>query len=149
MNLKKIMPPTWLLIAIVVMLAFHFLFPVKLVIPRFWNLLGLIPIVLGVAINLSADRAFQQAKTTVKPFQESSELITNGVFRISRNPMCLGFVLILIGIAIFLRSFTPYLIIILFAILIDRIYIRVEEGMLAEKFGTEWQAYKAKTRRWV
>lgn len=149
MNIKKIMPPTWLLIAIVIMLVFHFLFPVKLVIPRFWNLLGLIPMFLGVAINLSADKAFHQVKTTVKPFEESSALITNGVFQISRNPMYLGFVLILIGVAMLLRSLAPYLVIIAFIILIDRTYIRAEEHMLAEKFSAAWDGYKSKTRRWL
>lgn len=143
------MPTTWLLIAIMVMLPLHFLFPVMLMIPRLWNLFGLIPVFLGVAMNLSADRIFHQVQTTVKPFEESSVLITNGIFRISRNPMYLGFVLILIGIAIFLRSLTPYLVIFAFTILIYRIYIRIEERMLAEKFGVTWEAYKAKTRRWL
>lgn len=149
MKIKKIMPTTWLLITIVVMLTFHFLFPVTLMIPRLWNLLGLIPMSLGVAINLSADKAFHQARTTVKPFQESSSLVTNGVFRISRNPMYLGFVLTLIGIAVLVRSLSPYLVVFAFAILIDRIYIRAEEYMLAEKFGATWEAYNAKTRRWL
>ena len=118
-------------------------------IPGLWNLLGLIPTFLGVAINLSADKAFHQARTTVKPFQESTSLVTNGVFRISRNPMYLGFVLILIGIAMLVRSLSPYLVVFVFAIFIDKIYIRTEEYMLTEKFGSKWQAYKAKTRRWL
>ena len=63
--------------------------------------------------------------------------------------MYLGMALILTGIALLLRSLSPFLIIILFAILIDRTYIKVEERMLAEKFGTRWEAYKAKTRRWL
>ena len=63
--------------------------------------------------------------------------------------MYLGMVLILIGIGVLLKSLSPFLVITLFAILIDRIYIRVEEQMLAETFGAKWQAYKAKTRRWL
>ena len=149
MKIKKIMPPTWLLIAIVAMLTLHFLIPAALIIPRLWNLLGLIPIFLGVAINMNADKAFHQVNTTVKPFEESSSLVTRGVFRISRNPMYLGFVLILIGISIFLRSITSYLVIIAFAILIDRIYITVEEQMLSEQFGVAWEVYKNKVRRWL
>lgn len=50
-----------------------------------------------------------QAGTTVKPFQESTALITDGVFRLSRNPMYLGFVLVLTGIATLLGSLTPWL----------------------------------------
>jgi protein-S-isoprenylcysteine O-methyltransferase Ste14 len=145
----KIMPTTYLLIAIVAMIALHFLFPATRIVPPIWNLLGIIPIALGVIFYLIADKAFHRANTTVKPFEESSALVTSGAFRITRNPMYLGFVLILIGIAVLMRSLTPYFVIIAFAILIDRIYITVEERMLAEKFGSDWIAYKEKTRRWL
>jgi protein-S-isoprenylcysteine O-methyltransferase Ste14 len=63
--------------------------------------------------------------------------------------MYLGFVLILIGIAVLIRLLTPYVIILVFAILMDRMYIRTEERMLAEEFGTEWQDYRRSTRRWL
>lgn len=149
MKAKKIMPTTYLLIAIVAMITLHFLFPAMRIVPPIWNLLGIIPIALGVIINLIADKAFHRANTAVKPFEESSALVTSGAFRITRNPMYLGFVLILIGIAVLMRSLTPYLVIIAFAILIDRMYITVEERMLAEKFGPDWIAYKEKTRRWL
>jgi protein-S-isoprenylcysteine O-methyltransferase Ste14 len=132
----------------IAMLALHFLFPVAWIVPPLWNLFGLIFLVAGVIINLIADKAFHQAGTTVKPFEESSMLVTDGVFQISRNPMYLGFVLILAGIAILLRSLSPYLIVFAFVFLIDQTYIRVEEGMLAEKFGSSWEQYKSKTRRW-
>ncbi len=149
MNDTKIMPTTYLLIALVLLVALHFVFPLMLIIPPLWNLLGLIPLALGVILNLAADRAFHQVHTTVKPFAESSTLVTDGVFKISRNPMYLGFVLILIGIAVLLRSLTPYLVVLAYAILMDRLFITVEEGMLAKKFGAQWQTYKESTRRWL
>ena len=149
MKVQKIMPTTYLLIAMLVLFAIHFLFPGKVIIPPLWNLLGIIPLGIGVAINLAADSAFHKTGTTVKPFQESSALLTSGAFRISRNPMYLGFVLILVGVAILLRSSTPYLVIIAFAIFIDRVFITVEESMLAQKFGSSWVEYKQKTRRWM
>jgi protein-S-isoprenylcysteine O-methyltransferase Ste14 len=119
------------------------------IIPPPWNLLGLVPLALGVIVNLVADKAFHKANTTVKPFEESSALITHGVFRASRNPMYLGFVLVLIGTAVLMRSLTPYVVVPAFAILIDRMYITVEERMLAEKFGAEWERYRQSTRRWL
>ena len=143
------MPTTYLLIAIVVLIALHFLFPGIRIIPPLWNLLGVIPLTLGVTINLVADKAFHKAHTTVKPFEESSVLITNSAFRISRNPMYLGFVLILIGIALLVGTLTPYVVVLAFAILMDRMYIIVEERMLAAKFGAEWEEYKQRTRRWL
>ena len=149
MKSKKIMPPTWLLIAIIAMLILHFLLPIAKIIPTIWNFTGFVFLVSGITLNLIADRAFQRIGTTVKPYQESSNLVTSGVFKFSRNPMYLGMVLILIGIAVLLRTLSPLLVVIPFASLIDQIYIRVEEQMLIKKFGTAWEGYKSKTRRWL
>jgi protein-S-isoprenylcysteine O-methyltransferase Ste14 len=149
MNAKKIMPTTYLLIAIVAMAALHFLFPAMKIVPPPWNLLGIIPLALGITLNLVADNAFRRANTTVKPFEKSSALITTGAFRLSRHPMYLGFVLILIGIAVLMGSLTPYIVVLAFAVLIDRWFIGTEEAMLAETFGVEWEKYKRTTRRWL
>jgi len=146
---KGLLPTHYLLISILAMVALRFLFPVMKIILSPWHLFGIVPLVLGVAINIIADKAFHEANTAVKPFEESTVLITNGVFRVSRNPMYLGFVLILIGIAILVRALTPYVIIPIFAVLMDKIFIEVEERMLAEQFGVEWLQYEEKTRRWI
>ena len=68
------------------------------------------PFTAGIVLNIVADRAFKQRKTTVKPFQESASLVTSGVYRLSRHPMYLGFVLILLSMAIFAGSLTPMLV---------------------------------------
>ena len=61
--------------------------------------------------------------------------------------MYLGFVCILLGTAILVGSFSPYLIVVIFAILMDRVFIHIEEKMRERNFGKEWQDYKNKTRR--
>jgi protein-S-isoprenylcysteine O-methyltransferase Ste14 len=127
MQSKKILPPTYVLIAIVIMVVLHLLFPVTVIIALPWNVIGLLPLLLGIGINLMADNALRKTKTTVKPFEESSALVTSGVYRISRHPMYFGFVLILIGVAIIMGSLTPFLVIPVFAILIDSVFIRVED----------------------
>jgi protein-S-isoprenylcysteine O-methyltransferase Ste14 len=149
MKERKVLPPTYLFVAIVIMVVLHFLLPGVKIIAYPWNLLGIIPLVLGIAMNLIADRAFKKVGTTVKPYEESTTLITEGVFLVSRHPMYVGFVLILLGIAIFMGSLTPYAIIIIFAILMDKMFIRVEEKMLEETFGEVWLEYKKKVRRWI
>jgi protein-S-isoprenylcysteine O-methyltransferase Ste14 len=147
--MRKILPITYLLIAIVAMAALHLLVPVIQAIPIPWNISGIVPIAGGVVVNLIADSAFRQVKTTVKPFAESTALVTSGAFRISRNPMYLGFVLILLGIAIILGSLAPFVVIPIFAVLMDRIFIQVEESMLGDKFGQAWLDYTANVRRWI
>ena len=147
--MKKILPPTFLWIAIGLLAVLHFVIPVKKIVPFPWNLLGILPLALGVVINILADQAFHKAGTTVKPFIESKSLITDGVFRISRNPMYLGFVLILIGIAILMGSIVPFLVVPVFGILMDQVFIQVEERMLEEKFQQTWLEYKHQVRRWI
>jgi protein-S-isoprenylcysteine O-methyltransferase Ste14 len=63
--------------------------------------------------------------------------------------MYLGFVLVLIGIAALLGSLTPWIIVPLFAILMDQVFISVEERMLQAKFGQAWSEYTAQVRRWI
>jgi protein-S-isoprenylcysteine O-methyltransferase Ste14 len=149
MKNKTILPPTYLFAAIVLMVVLHFLFPGAKIIAFPWNLLGIIPAALGIGMNLITDKAFKKVGTTVKPYKESTTLITNGMFRVSRHPMYLGFVLILIGIAVFMGSVTPYAVIIVLAILLDVIFIRAEERLLEGTFGEAWVEYKQRVRRWV
>lgn len=127
----------------------HFVWPISKFIYFPWNLTGLVPIAIGSLLNLIADKSFKEKKTTVKPFEESTHLITNGVFKISRNPMYLGMGLILLGISISLGSLTPYLVVLIFIFLMDVGFIRAEEAMLEEKFEKEWIEYKKTVRRWL
>jgi protein-S-isoprenylcysteine O-methyltransferase Ste14 len=149
MSKRKPLPPTYLISSIIAMLVLNFVFPVSRVIRFPWNLLGIVPLAIGIIVNLVADKAFKKTDTTVKPFEDSTTLITTGVFRISRHPMYVGMVLILIGIAVLMGSLTPYSVIFVFVVLMEIVFIRVEERMLEEKFGGAWSAYKGKVRRWI
>ena len=149
MKKKPVMPPTYLFIAIVIMVALHFSFPAAIIIRIPWNLVGMIPLAAGVILNLVADKDFKQHRTTVKPFEESTVLLTSGVYRLSRNPMYLGFELILIGVALLLGSLTPLAVVLLFPLLMEARFIRAEERMLDRQFGRSWSAYQEEVRRWI
>ena len=116
------------------------------IVPDGWLLIALVA---GVAITLPADRAFGRADTTTDPSESSSTLITDGVYRFTRNPMYLGFVLVLIGVVVLLRSLTPWAVVAAYVVLLDRAFVRVEEQMLARDFGEQWQAYVPRTQRWL
>ncbi len=131
------------------MAVLHFVFPAAKVIAFPFNLLGIVPLTVGMVLNLMANGVFKKLGTTIKPFGESAALVTSGVFRISRHPMYLGMVLILFGIAVLMGSLMPYAVIPVFAVLMDVVFIRVEEIMLEEKFGEAWLEYKENVRRWI
>jgi len=148
MRPQKVMPTTYLLASILAMIALHLLIPLRKIVPSPWHLLGLLPLGLGVALNLLADRAFHTAGTTVKPLEQPTALIRDGVFRFTRNPMYLGFALVLLGIACLLRSATPFIVIPIFGVLMDRLFIPAEETNLKRSFGDAWTQYRARVRRW-
>ena len=145
----KILPPTGLLIAILLALGLHFVVPTALIVPGAWRLLGILPVILGVVISYAAEKQFHQAGTTVQPFKESSQLVTQGLYRFSRNPMYLGMALVLLGVALLLCSLISFLVVIIFAGWIHFQFIRYEEQMLAPQFGQDWLEYKESVRRWI
>lgn len=149
MKLRELMPTTWLLIGLIAEALLHFIVPGVRMVAAPWVLLGLVPIAIGIWINLAADKAFHVVSTTVKPFESSSALVRDGVFGVTRHPMYLGFALILLGEALLFGSLTPFVVVVAFVIMMDRMYIVKEEGMLAEDFGDVWTSYAAKTRRWL
>lgn len=78
----------------------HLLWPIYRYLHFPLSLVGLVPIALGAFLNVVADRQFKRHETTVKPFEDSSALITVFPFSISRNPMYLGLTLVLLGVAL-------------------------------------------------
>jgi len=142
-------PPKLLLYAIGAMAVLALLLPGPAVGHPAFRLLGLIPLGAGIALNLLADRAFRLEGTTVKPLLPSTALVTDGVFRLTRNPMYLGLVLLLVGLWLALGALTPGLIVVLFAVLIDRYFIEPEEEKLFGTFGHAYRTYQDRVRRWI
>jgi len=147
--MKKPLPPTYFLGAIVLAVILHFLLPLRQLLAFPWRLLGLVPLVIGIVLNLLADRALKQHDTTVKPFEESNALVTGGVFRLTRNPMYLGMTLILLGIAMLLGSATPFAVVPIAGVLFDRVFISPEERMLEDTFGDQFRECRKRVRRWI
>ena len=149
MSNGRILPPMYLFTSLACMVLLQFFLPVYQLISYPWNAIGIIPLMLGMTLNISADRAFKKIGTTVKPFEVSTTLVTSGVFRYSRNPMYLGMVMILTGVAFLLGALSPFIIIPIFAITMDRVFIVSEENMLDQRFDGKWQQYKENVRRWI
>jgi protein-S-isoprenylcysteine O-methyltransferase Ste14 len=148
-DIKRMMPPTLFYLCIIAMALLAWLWPVTSLIRFPFNMLGVVPLVLGLGASIWGSEKFSRVGTTIKTFDEPDRLVTDGLFRISRNPMYLGFALALAGIWILLGTLSPLLGVIVFVLVSDRWYIPFEERMLSARFGWEFEAYKAMTRRWV
>lgn len=146
---RILLPPVWVLLGGLGMLALHHGFPAAPVVPEPWNWLGLAPLAIGLALALSAARLFRRAATPIEPWETPSALVAVGPYRFTRNPMYLGLALSLLGLAIWLGTLTPFLVVPLFAWVITVRFIRREEQRLETRFGDQYRAYKARVRRWI
>jgi protein-S-isoprenylcysteine O-methyltransferase Ste14 len=114
-----------------------------------WRWLGGALIVLGVIFIAVPAWQFGTRGTTIKPFQESSALVVDGLFSISRNPIYLGMVMITAGTWVGLGSASPLVVVIGFFFILTELFIKQEERMLERQFDSEYRQYKERVRRWV
>jgi protein-S-isoprenylcysteine O-methyltransferase Ste14 len=137
------------LICLILMVLLRRLWPVRLIIGYPLNLLGLGPLILGLAIGMSAVVKFLKERTNIHPFKKPDKLVTDGVYRYGRNPMYLGLALILAGSWILLGAVSPLAGVLIFVAISDRYYIPPEEQMLGERFGESYENYRRAVRRWL
>jgi len=114
-----------------------------------WRLAGLLPLTLGLVLVLVGDRAFKRAETPICPGARVTALVTRGVYRLSRNPMYLGMVLIAVGFAVLLGAWSALVVPWALALVLDRRFVRAEERRLAEQFGAHYEEYRRRVRRWI
>lgn len=145
----RILPPALTLLLLVAMVAARFAAPGPILLPVPWNGAGLAPLVLGLWLLVAGSGIFRRVRTNINTFRDPDVLVTEGVFRISRNPMYLGFTLLLLGAALLLGTATPLAGPILFALVADLWYIRFEERAMRRRFGAAYEAYARKVRRWI
>ena len=108
--------------------------------------LSILLVIIGLACALPSFRLFSRHKTTISPFtpSETAVLLTEGMYRYSRNPMYLGFLLLLISSTIWFGSWLGILISVIFVFLMNSRQIIHEEDALLEIFGEEYNEHKKK-----
>jgi len=114
------------------------------------------PIALGVAaiggvFAAAAILSFLRAKTTIDPMKpgKAASLVTTGVYAITRNPMYLSLLFVLIGWAIYLSDLATLVVVPFFVLYMNRFQITPEERALTSLFGSEFEAYCKRVRRWI
>ena len=105
----------------------------------------------GLAISFAGVWEFHRAKTTVNPVtpEATTAMVTSGIYRYSRNPMYLGFLMALAGWATFLSHILAFALLPLFVLYMDRFQIIPEERVLLAKFQDQFSSYSNSVRRWI
>jgi len=145
----KIPPPILALVMIVLIyLSSFFIESTKF---NYQGSLSVLVLILGLACAIPSFKLFARYKTTISPLKPSdaTALVTEGMYRYSRNPMYLGLLLLTIASTIWFGTWFGIIINILFIFLINFLQIIPEEEALLEIFGEEYEEYKKNVRRWI
>ena len=148
----RIPPPLVYLAALLIgpFLLQRFVWPLAFPLPRgAAYALGVAVAIAGILVIAAAVRLFRRTEQEPEPWKPTPEIIDEGIYRRTRNPMYVGMGLVQLGFGIAVRS--AWIVLLLPAVLgiVYLIAVRHEEAYLEDKFGDEYRRYKEAVRRWV
>ncbi|MEO8030037.1 MAG: isoprenylcysteine carboxylmethyltransferase family protein [Gemmatimonadota bacterium] len=122
--------------------------PLAVLPPPWAHVLGPLAVLLGF-IGLPAVLAFRRAGTNPQPWKPATALVITGPYRLSRNPMYLGFAFFYLGISLWVNAvwpllFSPFVLGAMRWGVISR-----EEAYMERRFGESYRSYRARVRRWL
>ncbi len=147
MKLLKL-PPFWFLLAVLAQFALTWNAPAAgavgpLLTAGYGLVLG------GIVLVLAAWLEFRRNETPICPFRQPSHLLTGGVFRLSRNPVYLGEVVMLLGLALLHGAWIAVLPVVFLVPVLHLIFVRPEERILRQTFGEAFETYRRRVRAWI
>jgi protein-S-isoprenylcysteine O-methyltransferase Ste14 len=113
------------------------------------DVLGALLIAAGFCTMMAGWWRFRKQRTVICPTGTPSSLVVSGIYRITRNPMYLGMIAMLLGIAMIVGSLPFYAAAIVYIIVMNTVFCPYEEEKLQRLFGHEFLRYKARVRRWL
>jgi protein-S-isoprenylcysteine O-methyltransferase Ste14 len=111
--------------------------------------LGILLVAIGVVLVGWGMMTFRRAQTAIIPNHSASQLVVEGPYRFTRNPMYTGLTIAYVGAAALLGSAWPLILLPIALVVLVRLVISREEAYLSDAFSSEYTAYRARVRRWV
>ena len=113
--------------------------------------ISILLLLIGLSVLFIPVFQFFKSKTTINPqnFKNVNNLVSSGIFKISRNPMYLGMLIIIMSTVVYYFNYFSVLTPFIFYFWINEFQIKREEKKLEEKFGSDYVKYKSQTRRWI
>ena len=146
---KNVHPPVVALLHIIGALVLGRLFLIPFAVPVVLRNIGFLLTFIGFLCGVGAFIEFRKAHTTLDPHGSVKSLVTVGVYRITRNPIYLGFLLMVIGLPLNSGYYWGIIISPLYVAAMNRLVIEREEAYLEKKFGDSYTGYKSRVRRWI
>jgi len=142
-------PPLLFGATLVIGVLLSYLFPTPLLSPTTALVIGLVLLISGVITLLLAFQGMIQHKTTIHPKGATTAIVSNGLYRYTRNPMYLSLTLIYVGVSVATNAWWGLLLLIPLLLVVQKGIVEREEQYLTQKFGEEYLSYKSQVRRWL
>ena len=142
-------PPVVALIFIIIAYFLKRFLPLPFTAPAILRYVGLAITFIGFLFGIGAFIEFRKARTTLDPHRSSRQVVTSGVYRFTRNPIYLGFLLIVIGLPLYSGFYWGLVTAPLYVFVMTRLVIQHEEAYLEGKFGKAYTDYVSRVRRWL
>lgn len=113
------------------------------------RVIGLPLALIGFVIGLMGFLEIRKADTTLDPHGSVTTVVTSGIYRFTRNPMYLGFLLMVIGFPLASGSLWGVILAPFFILTMNRLVIEREEAYLEKKFGEPYTSFRSRVRRWL
>ena len=146
---KNVHPPVVALMFIVIAYFLGRFAPLPFVAPMFLRYVGLFLAFLGFLLGIGAFLEFRKARTTLDPHGSVKQVVSSGIYRFTRNPIYLGFLLMVIGVPLNSGIYWGIVMAPFYMLLMNRLVIEQEEAYLEKKFGKAYTSYTARVRRWL
>lgn len=143
------LPPLWLAAFMALAWGMARVVPIITVPLDLFILFGIVVAVAGFALIAWSAVWFRRKRTTIEPHHTPGTLIVEGPYKLSRNPIYLGMLMILMGQVFWLCALSPLILLPVFLIVLTRRFAKLEEASLVDAFGEEGRAYLSATRRWI
>lgn len=142
-------PPIVALMFIVIAYFLGRFVPLPYTAPEFLQVVGLALTFAGFVLGIGAFIEFRKAHTTLNPHGSVKQLVTSGIYCFTRNPIYLGFLLMVIGLPLNSGLYWGLVMVPFYMMTMTRLIIEKEEAYLERKFGKSYASYTSRARRWL
>lgn len=149
MKRPLVIPPQIAFVALVIGSLLHALAPVAWRVLPAVPALGILLLVAGILLAAWAALLFRSKRTPILPTTLPTTLVTAGPFRFTRNPIYLGFLIILLAFVFWFGSLPMLAAPLLFLLVMNFYYLPFEEAKLVKTFGESYTHYRQRVRRWL
>jgi protein-S-isoprenylcysteine O-methyltransferase Ste14 len=142
-------PPVVALMFIVIAYFLGRFVPFPFSAPPILRYIGLAMTFAGFLLGIGAFVEFRKARTTLDPHGSAKQLVTSGIYRFTRNPIYLGFLLMVIGLPLNSGLYWGVVLAPFYVFMMNRLIIQYEEEYLERKFAKTYTSYTSRVRRWL